>query len=124
MNDKESKIIWEEQSDGSIYVFSEELVDQVMYPINELIHAGEEDDLTDLFSSKLTEDECFNIMEMNFPIKTIQYRRIIVKDNFAVVESTVFNGLNEYGQWYFLSDENGEYRIFDCTLRDVQLRVN
>lgn len=121
MNSKESMVIWKE---GSIDVANEALVKQIVFPVNALINANPEDDLIDLFSSKLTEEECFGLMEMNVEVEAINFKCISIKENFAVVEASVFDGIKEYGQVYFLVNENGEYRIFDCTLQAAYLRVN
>lgn len=121
MNNKESTIIWEE---GNLNVSNEALVEQITYPVNGLINADLEDDLADFFSDKLSDEECLNIMQMNVDVETIHFKRISMRDNFAVVESSVFDGLKEYGQWYFLADEEGLYKIFDCTLQVVELRLN
>lgn len=121
MNSEESIVIWEEDGKN---IGNEALVKQMMFPVNALIKANGDDDLTDLFSNKLTEEECFNIMEMNAEIIKINFKRISIKDNFAVVEASVFDGTKEYGQMYFVVNENGQYRIFDCTLQTSFLRVN
>ena len=121
MNNKESTVIWEE---GGINVANKALVEQIIYPVNGLINANEDNDLTDFFSAKLTEEECFGYMEMNVEIQTIHFKRISIKNNFAVVETSVFDGTKEYGQMYFLVHEQGAYRIFDCTLQAAFLRVN
>jgi hypothetical protein len=121
MNDIGSTIIWEE---GSIDGGNGALVEQITNPVNGLIKAHEEDDLTDFFSTKLSDDECFNIMEMNVDLIKIDFKRISIKDNFAVVEASVFDGTKEYGQMYFLVNENEQYKIFDCTLQSSFLRIN
>ena len=121
MNNKESTVIWEE---GGINIGNEALVEQIMFPVNGLINANEEDDLIGFFSSKLTDDECFDIMEMNADVETINFKRISTKENFAAIEASVFNGTQEYGQMYFLVQEQGGYRIFDCTLQIAELRIN
>jgi hypothetical protein len=114
-------VLWEE---GNVNIGNEALVEQIMFPVNGLVNAGGEDDLTNFFSSKLTESECLDIMEMNVDVEAVHFKRISMKDNFAVVEASVFDGVKEYGQMYFLANENGEYRIFDCTLQAAYLRVN
>lgn len=121
MNGKETRVIWEE---GALNIGDEALVNQITYPVNGLIKADEEDDLSDFFSAKLTENECLNIMEMNVSIEKINFKRISISDNFAVVEASVFDGAKEYGQMYFVVCENGKYKIFDCTLQASSLRIN
>ena len=49
-------------------------------------------------------------MVMNAEIIRIDFKRISMKENFAVVEASVFDGTKEYGQMYFLVDEEGNRR--------------
>ena len=70
-----TKVIWE---GSNINTINEALAKEIMCPINTLINAGSEDDITDLFSVKLTEEECLNIMEMNVNVERIDFKRISI----------------------------------------------
>jgi hypothetical protein len=112
---QKQQLLWQELDDGYV-LDNEETLDHILAPIYTLIEKDHNLNLT--FSLDISKRKRKLLLELTSSVISIKIHRVSLRDNFALVQSTVIvEGGGEQDLWYMLRFEQMHYRIFECILK-------
>ena len=112
-------VIWKELGDGQFFISNEELLEQIVYPVYKITNANDPKSRESLMSDQITKKKMKEIGRINSSIISLKFNRVSIRGNFALAQSTAFDGEKEFEIWYMLLKEEQKYKIYNCNVKRI-----